>query len=615
METTVVDTVVVVDVENNRDEELPSSSGVVSSSSTMDGVKPMEKTTAAFATSIEMSHPPSPHSRGRCRCLLSMWDYGEPEAFGYAVLVMGESEARIYLYAVPPFYVIVSFSSFRHPPSPTPTSRRIVVVAAAIPRRGSPLSRVVYSHSARGAAIMSFVLLNVALVELATEAAGCETGSMNDECDGEVYGLDPVSLISGVPVIAGLLGAFLMPMIGVVLDFTSYRRFVGIASSAIFTIVQAVQISVGERTWFAMTILQSIAGFCFTIVGVTNYAYLPEICDVVGRARHARYTSRYVAKQFVAMTVFMVLTSGLSFALGISGDSVKTARLSQGLISAILCVLFAVGWRLMPSRNATRDLPPGVRGVGMLAHGIRQNVRTIMSIHRVYKKGLRWYLLATMFANATVTAVTSTSVVYLSAEMGMNAVDVSMFMLVVLVGTIAGTMLALLVLKRVNPIVSWQYTMLYICAVLVIGSQTLGGAASKYLSIIWGFFVGVGLGWFYPAENLLFSCILPKGQEAEIAGFRMYCTVILAWFTPLVFGILVQKGYDPKWGMTFIGCFILIPAAMLRFCAGTWEEILQESGRVDSAGPEAGTSSFVMSFASSPVSPDASREVNEKAPQ
>ena len=199
----------------------------------------------------------------------------------------------------------------------------------------------------------------MALVELALEAAGCETGA-DEECTGKVYGLNPVSLISGVPVVAGLLGAFFMPMIGVILDFTSYRRFVGILFSSVFTVIQAVQIAIGERTWFAVTIIQAIAGFCFTVVGVTNYAYLPEICDKVGHAKHARYTSRYVAKQFSMMTFFMVLVSGLSFALGIADDSVRTAQLSQGLVSAILCILVGLGWRSMPSRQATRELPQGI---------------------------------------------------------------------------------------------------------------------------------------------------------------------------------------------------------------------------------------------------------------
>ena len=60
---------------------------------------------------------------------------------------------------------------------------------------------------------------------------------------------------------------------------------------------------------------------------------------------------------------------------------------------------------------------------------------------------------------------------------------------------------------------------------MAVGALTLGGAANKYLSLIWGFCVGVTLGWFYPTENLFFSCILPKGQEAEMAGFRVYCSV------------------------------------------------------------------------------------------
>lgn len=82
---------------------------------------------------------------------------------------------------------------------------------------------------------------------------------------------------------------------------------------------------------------------------------------------------------------------------------------------------------------------------------------------------------------------------------------------------------------------------------LVIGAFTLGSAPHKYLSLIWGFFIGAILGWFYPLENLFFSCILPKGQEAEIAGFRVYCSFLLSWLPPLIFSVIVDQGYDAKW--------------------------------------------------------------------
>lgn len=431
----------------------------------------------------------------------------------------------------------------------------------------------------RGVAVMGNVVVSVALVQLATEAAGCESGT-KDECTGKIYGLNPASLISGIPVVSGLLGAFLMPIIGVILDFTSYRRLVGIITSVVFTLIQAIQICIGVRTWFAMAILQALAGFCFTIVILTTIAYLPEICEQVGQLRHAQYTSRFTGKQFAMQASFLVLVSGLSFALGIADDSILTARFCQALNFVIITLLFSVGWYRMPSRQATRKLPEGMHGCRMILYGIRQNIRTALSIHRDYRKGLRWYLIATMFAQAGVAALTSTSVVYLSTEVGLNATDTLLFFLVVLVGTIPGAKLALVLSKFVNPSTSWQLSQLTLFTVMVIGAFTLGDAPNKYFSLIWGFVMGIVLGWFYPTENLFFSCILPKGQEAEISGFRVYLSTILAWFPPLCFSILVENGYDPKWGLSFMGLFILVAAALLRFGTGTWDEILEESGRI-----------------------------------
>ena len=50
---------------------------------------------------------------------------------------------------------------------------------------------------------------------------------------------------------------------------------------------------------------------------------------------------------------------------------------------------------------------------------------------------------------------------------------------------------------------------------------------------------------------------------------------------PLIFSALVENEIDPKWGLTFMGSFVLIGALLLKFAAGTWEEILEESGRTN----------------------------------
>lgn len=439
-------------------------------------------------------------------------------------------------------------------------------------------------------------MVNAALLELASAAAGCPTDSelqkmetdgliedANDyECTGKVYGQNPLSLISNIAVVTGLLSAFFMPIIGVICDFTHYRRFVGIAVTLIFAIIQAVQIGIGTGTWFAMAILQSIAGFLFSVIIMTTLAYLPEICEVVGYETHSVFTARFTAKQFIMQAVFLVSLGVLSVGFGISDNSVQTARLSQALNVGINVIFFVWGWRLMPSRQASRRLPEGATNCcSVLVYGLRQNIRTAVSIYCEYKKGLRWYLMATCFAQSSVGALTTVSVVYLSSEVGLNATDITLFFLVVLLGTLPGAKFSSIMSKRVNPNTSWQLSMIALFVTMVIGAFTLGDAPHKYLSLPWGFFVGFVLGWFYPTENLFFSCILPKGQEAEIAGFRVYCSMILAWLPPLVFSILVENGVDAKWGMTFMGSFVLVAASMLRFGAGTWEEILAESGRHD----------------------------------
>ena len=448
------------------------------------------------------------------------------------------------------------------------------------------------------------VVVNAALLELASNAAGCPTGeelkqmevegvieSANDyECTGTVYGQSPVSLIANIAVISGLLAAFFMPIIGVILDFTSYRRFVGVSFSVIFTIIQAAQIGISQKTWFPMAILQSFAGFCFTIMILTALAYLPEICELVGQHVHASYTARFTVQQFIVQALFLVLVGVLSFGFGY--NSVQTARLSQALNVGIICILFGMGWRIMPSRQNTRELPEGLGCCGILTYGFKQNLITAKSIWIEYKKGLRWYLLATMFVQAAVGALTTISVVYLSSEVGLNATDISLFFLAVLVGTIPGAKVASLLSKyHVNPNTSWQLSMISLFITLVIGAFTLGDARNKYLSLIWGFFVGGILGWFYPTENLFFSCVLPKNQEAEIAGFRVYCSMILSWFPPLVFSVLVENGFDAKWGMSFMGSFLLIGAILLKLGAGTWEEILHESGRSDLSEQQSSASS------------------------
>jgi len=115
--------------------------------------------------------------------------------------------------------------------------------------------------------------------------------------------------------------------------------------------------------------------------------------------------------------------------------------------------------------------------------------------------------------------------------------------------------------------------------VTIVGSVILEGV-SKNLSYCWGICIGVFLGWHYPTEGLIFSVCLPKGREAELSGFYVYCTQILGWAPPLVFSALVEADVSQVYGVWSVTVFIIIAICIMQIMA-PWAEILEETQKPD----------------------------------
>lgn len=226
----------------------------------------------------------------------------------------------------------------------------------------------------------------------------------------------------------------------------------------------------------------------------------------------------------------------------------------------------------MKPRPAARDLP---EGSNLLTGGFHQLWNTSKNIHHHFKKGLRWYFLALGFAEASIQAITTLSVIYLSETVKLDTMGVGIFFVITLLGTIPGTRIALWVSNKLNPNTSLKIALVLIFFILMIGVLVLE-VLPQYCAYIWGFCIGVALGWFYPTENLFFSMILPKGQEAELSGLFVYCTQILSWLPPLLFQLMIQANVAQKYGIIVASCFVL-PAAGFLMLTGTWDEILEET--------------------------------------
>ena len=266
---------------------------------------------------------------------------------------------------------------------------------------------------------------------------------------------------------------------------------------------------------------------------------------------------------------------GLSMFLG--WNDVFTAQVSQAINSVTVSISFYLGWKLLPKVGARHQLP---EGGSLLIQGFKQNWETACRIQRDYKKGLRWYLLALIFAEATANTFTLVAVVFLDESLGFTSSEVGIFFLFALFAMIPGGKLGAVVTRYTNPNTSWRLSLLTMVGLGIFGGLALTKENGKTLGYAWGFLVGLDLGWFYPTENLFFSMIIPKGQEAELSGFFVYCTQIIGWLPPLMFSIMVEKNIKQGHGVIVISMFAVI-AVILLSCAASWPEIVADVRKFD----------------------------------
>jgi Na+/melibiose symporter-like transporter len=72
--------------------------------------------------------------------------------------------------------------------------------------------------------------------------------------------------------------------------------------------------------------------------------------------------------------------------------------------------------------------------------------------------------------------------------------------------------------------------------------------------------------------------VLPKGQEAELTGFFVYCTQVLSFLPPLVFTLMIENGVNQKWGLMSLILFFVVAIGFLCLMS-SWEDVLKESAK------------------------------------
>ena len=161
-------------------------------------------------------------------------------------------------------------------------------------------------------------------------------------------------------------------------------------------------------------------------------------------------------------------------------------------------------------------------------------------------------------------------------ELGLSGTETGLVFLIVLLSSIPGSLFCIWFTRRVSsPVISIKVATLAFITVNFFAFLNLANPKNKDLVWMFGSLWGFMLGWYYPSEVNIYSNLMPKGQEAEFAGFALFCSQILGWLPPLVFTLMNE---NPKigisWGGVHLNIYFFVGVCFYALLPN-WQECVQ----------------------------------------
>ena len=427
--------------------------------------------------------------------------------------------------------------------------------------------------------IAAGAFLGSALLRLAKQEVGCPTdppeGSNTvPECHERVYGVfRPSSLLTTYTIVVGVASAIFLPVMGAIVDFTPHRRLVGRWLSVGVCALQFPQIFLSDRTWFPIALLQIGVAFVGWAQTTVTHAYLPELSD--NPERVSVYTQSFTIVSFGSMVLFLVAVIALAAIFDL-GD-VSTARLGMAAAFGVSAVTLFPAWaHLLQKRPATHELPTGR---SLWTAGFVQVWKSSVYIYRNWF-ALKWFYISVALIDGAVGSLGTIMITYMTDTLNFSSSENGIAILLMLVGSIPGALIAGKTTHRWNPFVS------SIVATLVMGLNGIAAAivlkepGQQLETYVLAFIWGAGTGWKWTVDRYILSTILPNtGQDAELMGLYLFFGQSLTWLPPLVFTIINEIGLDKRFGLGSVSSFFFIGAVAI-VMMGDYHAAVSLAGRV-----------------------------------
>mmetsp|Transcript_26287 Transcript_26287/g.52385 ORF Transcript_26287/g.52385 Transcript_26287/m.52385 type:complete len:512 (+) Transcript_26287:177-1712(+) len=402
----------------------------------------------------------------------------------------------------------------------------------------------------RGSLIMSNVFIGKALLDLAKVAAGCSPVA-KEPCKNRIYGFFPSSLLTNMIMTSGLFNATFMPLVGAVVDHTSYRRAVGLFSTYLLVILNGLLFFIRQDIWLYMVLVQMLGGFAYLMHAVVSLAYLPELTP--DRKKLAEFTADFNILQYLGSFSFIAVVTAVSRTRAY--DNLATVRLSQIIVVTSTTLLMGLAWiYFLPKRETLSAVP---EGSWLLTAGFRKIGRTT---HQIFTKfdSLKWMLMCLLFAEAAANSFPQIAITFTDEILGLDQNETGMVMGILLLMSVPGSFLSMVVSNHWNPKVAYQLSLLLLMLTMLTASYMLRSKDDKHLVYYFGAAWGVGFGWLFPSQRTLYVTIIPKRQEAEMMGLYIFTGQALLFLPPLIFSALNEGQYPMNYGVACLGMFFFV---------------------------------------------------------
>ena len=430
----------------------------------------------------------------------------------------------------------------------------------------------------------SFIYFSTALLELAELQAGCHNmdDDNDDPCESKVWGLlKPSSLITAISTFVSLGSSLILPVVGAVIDHTSYRKNVGEVTAYMLIALNAAGIAISVATFPFMIAVFVLNGYLFAIHSCVASAYLPDL--KLNSPEMSRYSSYFNVLSYIVMLLFLSVVFG--FQTGFDLCDVDTSRTAQTVVVPSLIVFWIYPWRyLFTSRPQLQVVP---EGQSLFSTGFISAGELAFFLNESFPD-LRDFIISLMLSNAGVGAMLAISTTYMKEQLAMSTMQIAATFFIATVSAGPGALASKYVNKRYDPLRSYRLynTAFVLSTLLAVGM--LKGEDMWFLiypfSVVWGF----SFGFKGPVDITIYTTIIPHGRESEMMGIKALCVGALTWAPTLLITLLNEySGVAMNYCLALLSLFFFI-AVVVSLRIESYKKAMKHAKKYDRDHDQAG---------------------------